>query len=141
MIVEPFRPDHLERLVLQPAQEYARASLENKAYGEALVGPHSFAGLIDGRVVACAGVVPMWEGRGDAWALIANDVRPKGMLQIHFAVRRFLKMSGFRRIEAACDVGFPQAHRWLALLGFGYEGLLKAYTPDGRDCLRFARIS
>lgn len=141
MIVEPFRPDHLESFIAQPAQEYARANLGSAAYRQALVGPYSFAGLIDGRVVACAGVVPLWEGRADAWALVAQDIGPLGMHRLHFAVARHLKRFSFRRIEAACDASFLQAHRWLELLGFAYEGPLKAYTPDGRDCLRFARIA
>ena len=140
MIVMPFKPEHLETLVLQPAQEMARVDIAGKGYGEALAKSDSFTALIDGRVAACAGVIPMWEGRGEAWAMIAGDVGPMGMLRIHHAVKRYLDLNGLRRIEAACDAGFAQAHRWLLLLGFHYEGPLAKYTPDGRDCVRYARI-
>lgn len=140
MIVERLRPEHLEALILQPAQQFARANLEQKGYAEALAQGEAFALLSEGRVVACAGVVPMWEGRGDAWALIAADIGPKGMHEAHYVVRKYLEKSALRRIEAACDAAFLQAHRWLYLLGFAYEGPLAKYTPDGRDCLRFARV-
>lgn len=140
MIVERYHPDHLKDLVLQPAQEYARASVESKDYCNALSHSEAYSAFVNGRVVACIGVVPVWEGRGDAWALIARDIGPMGMHKLHFAVRKLINASPLRRIEACCDAGFEQAHRWLLLLGFGYEGPLRKYTPDGRDCLRFARV-
>ena len=140
MIVERFKPSHLEELMLQPAQEYARGDMEKKGYGEVLAKGDSFTGIIDGRIVVCAGVVPMWAGRGETWALIAGDIGKLGMRELHYAARRYLEMSQLRRIEAHCDASFKQAHRWLKLLGFQYEGPLAKYTPDGRDCLRFARI-
>lgn len=140
MIVERLRPEHLQALILQPAQEFARASLGKPGYAEALAASEAFAGIIDGRVVACAGVRELWQGRGEAWALIAKDIGAKGMHETHYAVKRYLDESAMRRIEAACDAAFLQAHRWLYLLGFKYEGPLESYTPDGRDCLRFARV-
>ncbi len=140
MIVERFKPEHLQALILQPAQEFARSSLADRSFGEALAAGDSYTAIMDGRVVACAGVQSMWEGRGDAWALIARDIGPDGMHEMHYAVKRYLRASMLRRIEAACDATFLQAHRWLMLLGFRYEGPLAKYTPDGRDCLRFARV-
>lgn len=137
MIVERFRPEHLEQLILQPAQEFAGL---NRGHAESLSKTESFAGLIDGRVVACAGVTPLWDGRGEAWALIARDIGAKGMHELHFQAKRYLSGSALRRIEASCDATFMQAHRWLFLLGFKFEGPLRKYTPDGRDCLRFARV-
>lgn len=140
MLVERFRPEHMEELVLQPAQELALAPLGKRRNAELLAQGDAFAGLIAGRVVVCAGVVQMWEGRGDAWSLISTDIGPQGMHETHYAVRRYLAASSLRRIEAACDAAFLQAHRWMYLLGFAYEGPLAKYTPDGRDCLRFARV-
>jgi RimJ/RimL family protein N-acetyltransferase len=130
----------LRDLILQPAQEWARPSMDRPGYGDDLARLDSYAGIIDGRVVLCAGLGRLWEGRAEAWALIARDIGPKGMHEAHYAVRRHLESSTLRRIEAACDAAFLQAHRWLYLLGFKYEGPLKSYTPDGRDCIRFARV-
>lgn len=140
MIVERFKPEHLESLVLQPAQEFARATVAEKGYGESLAKFDSFTASVDGRVVACAGVIPMWNGRGDAWALIARDIGAKGMHELHYAVLRYIRASSLRRVEACCDATFEQAHRWLMLLGFSYEGPLRKYFPDGRDGIRFAMV-
>jgi hypothetical protein len=49
-------------------------------------------------------------------------------------------MSEYRRIEATVDVGFTEGERWMTLLGFEYEGLMRAYRPDGQDMLMFARV-
>lgn len=140
MIVERFKPEHLENLVLQPAQEYARATLAEKGYGDSLAKFDAFSALDGARVIACAGVIPVGEGRGEAWALIARDIGARGMHELHYAVRRYLKGSDLRRVEACCDATFEQAHRWLMLLGFSYEGPLRKYFHDGRDGIRFAMV-
>lgn len=140
MLIERFRPEHLQSLILQPAQEWARPSFDDPSYAEQLAKFDSYSGFIDGRIVMCGGITRMWEGRGEAWALIARDVGPSGMHSIHYAVKRYLGAATLRRIEAACDASFLQAHRWLVLLGFKYEGKMEKYTPDGRDCLRFAMV-
>jgi hypothetical protein len=140
--MEPYKPEHLQELILQPAQARVRANLSDPEYAQALVGKHSFTLKMDGKVVACFGVLKLWEGRGDAWALISGDIGARGMRRLHFEIRKRLEASHeFRRIETACDAGFEQAKRWLELLGFQYEGPLLKYTPDGRDCLRYARIA
>lgn len=140
MIVEPFKPEHLEALVLQPAQVHPYASVADKGYGEALAKHEAYTGFIDGRIVACAGVVPIWDGRGELWALVARDIGKLGMRSLHYGVKRWLGSAAFRRLEAHCDAEFMQAHRWLMLLGFNYEGPLAKFLPDGRDALRFARV-
>jgi hypothetical protein len=130
--MEPYKPEHLQELILQPAQARVRANLSDPEYAQALVGEHSFTLKMNGKVVACFGVLKLWEGRGDAWALISGDIGARGMRRLHFEIRK--------RLEAEHEAGFEQAKRWLSLLGFQYEGPLLKYTPDGRDCLRYARI-
>lgn len=139
-MIETFRPEHLDQLALQPAQSVARIDIANRGYGEALARHESVTVMIDHRVVACAGVVRIWEGRGELWALIAGDIGPAGMQHLHFRARAWLRNTVWRRLEAHCDKEFLEAHRWLQLLGFIYEGPLAKYTPDGRDCVRYARV-
>lgn len=136
-----FKPEHLAQISLQSWQEGARQDLANPAYGQALAQHESGTVVLDGRVVACCGVVRMWEGRGELWGLIADDIGPEGMRKLHYAARAWLRNATWRRLEAHCDAGFLQAQRWLELLGFACEGPLAKYTPDGRDCLRYARVN
>lgn len=140
----PFAPDHLDHLTLQAAQRCFERELANQEYRRALVVPDfSWTGIIGGRVVGCAGLVPQWPGRAIAWALLGEIPRPawpavhKKVLAVLAAAER----RGFFRIETHVDPQFPQAMRWVAMLGFRPEGLNRAYTPDRRDLLMTARIA
>ena len=140
MIIVPYNPAHLESLLLQPAQAYMRPFFENAEYGKALaIAGKSFTAIDGDRVLGCAGLIPYWEGRAEAWALLAKDIKGQ-FIHIHLAAVRFLDACGFRRVEAHVDADFGCAKKWIEMLGFEFEGPLKAYTPDGRDCLRYARV-
>ena len=141
MIVVPYRPEHLQSLLLQPNQEFMRCFMDKPEYGNALAVPEkSFTALEGSRVLACAGLIPWWEGRAEAWALLAGGLK-RDFVSIHRATLAYLNTCGFRRVEATVDADFAKAVRWMEMLGFTYEGPLAKYTPDGRDCLRFARIT
>jgi len=140
MIVRPWMLGDSQRIVLQPAQEYMYGFPELHADITHL----SEAGLAwtaenEGEVIGIAGLAPQWENRAIAWALISKSAG-KHFHVIHRAVKRFLDVSSFRRIEANVDVGFEEGERWMKMLGFEYEGYMKAYRPDGSDMLLFARI-
>lgn len=114
---------------------------DNPEYGPSLKAAGPCYSLVDedGGVYACSGLAKQWENRASAWALISTEAG-KHFYMIHKAVRRGILLHHFRRIEATVDVGFEQGYRWMKLLGFEYEGRMRAYTPDGRDCDLFARV-
>jgi hypothetical protein len=47
---------------------------------------------------------------------------------------------GVHRVEASTAVGWLPGRRWLEMLGFECEGVMRAYGPDRRDFFRFARV-
>lgn len=141
MIVVPFQPVHLDRLELQGSQAWLGEVLD-PSYGAAMKAAGPCYTALDGeRVVACAGIVNMWENRAHAWALIAHDAG-RHFVAVVRAIQRFLDMQDIRRIETTVDVGFEQGHRMIKMLGFTLETPepMRAYTPDGRDCYLYARI-
>lgn len=133
--VVPFSPDHVRAMHAQDAQRVDAGALD------APFGSWAWTGLVDGRPVACAGVLEVWQGRGYAWAILAHDAG-HWMLHIHRAVRRGIALCGVRRIEMACAADFPQAARWAQALGFTLETPqpMRAYLPDGRDAYLYARV-
>lgn len=140
MRIVPFKPEHLEVLALQQEQEYMRPYLGIIGYGKWLaVEGKSFTGMDGERVLFCAGVLPMWEGRGEAWALFSSDLQ-RHFLKIHNAVRRFFAICDVRRIEANVQADSECARRWMRMLGFEPEGNMPGYWPDGRDAVRYARV-
>jgi len=139
MQVVDFKAEHLAQIALQEAQQYLLAHIDPDM-GEHLEGFQSFTGIADGKVVACAGVLPYWEDRGLAWAYLAEDAG-RHMVAIHKAVARYLEVAPFKRIEAAVDVNFEAGHRWIKRLGFELEApVMKAFRPDGGSASLYARV-
>ena len=140
----PFQPEHLEGLRLQRAQRHLKPLLAIPEYGRQLVTPYSWTGVANGAVVGCAGLLPQWPGRAIAWALLTPQLDARQFLRAHLRVRRVIETAqrdGMRRIEASVDAAFDAGHRWALALDFAPEGLMRRFSPEGRDHLLYARIS
>ncbi len=139
MVIVPFEAVHLRALVLQDAQSWMGPMLQAD-YGDHLKrGGQCFTALDGDRVLACAGLLRMWENRDQAWALMSADCGLH-FVGIYRGIRRFLDMQEARRIEATVDSEFAAGHRLMAMLGFKREGRMRAYLPDGRDVDLYARV-
>lgn len=140
MIVRPWQIGDSEQITVQPAQRYegdlADVSMDLTPLSE--VGL-AWTGEVDGKVIACGGLIPQWENRALAWMLIGEDAGPH-FAALHKHVKRFLVRAPYRRIEAHVDVGFEQGARWMKMLGFELEAYKRAFRPDGADMLEFVRI-
>ena len=140
MNVVPFEAEHINQLELQDAQSYLSAIVSSDQ-AEALVGDWAFSAMEDGRPIASAGVILLWQGRGMAWAFISKYAVNNKFLQVHRAVKRFLDGCYLQRIEMTVDCEFEQAHRWAHMLGFHMEcARMRSYRPDGGDCALYARV-
>lgn len=91
------------------------------------------------QVIACAGVIPQWKGRAQAWSLLAFHVEHY-RFGIHRAVKRFLMGYHMRRIECTVDPRSARAKVWAERLGFNSEGLMRGYTPNGDDMELYAMV-
>lgn len=140
ILLERLTTAHIQAITLQPAQacvqgvltaEFARDLTQHKGVG--------WAAVRDGRVIAAAGIVEMWEHRATAWALFSQDAID-GFIQIHRAVRDVLADAPWRRVEMTVDAQHDAGVRWAERLGFQCEGRMRAYTADGRDCFLFAKV-
>lgn len=115
-------------------------TLSQPDYGPSLAKAGPAYSLVDGdEVFASAGLIPQWEHRAVAWALISAEAG-KHFFLIHKAVRRALTFHNYRRVETSVACNFEQGHRWAQLLGFEREGRMRAFTPDGQDCDLYARV-
>ena len=141
--VIPFHPAHLKALVLQPHQAFMGSQVASDGYGQVLADAPgvAYTGMADGRIIACAGVMEIWAGRGAAWAFLAQD-KPETFRQVHRAVKLFLDSSAMTRIEAYVDTDFPAAYRWMKLLGFEREtpAPMRAFAGS-RDMYLYARVN
>lgn len=139
MRVVAFAAAHLPALTIQSAQAAPLTLAEAEELAK--LG-YCYTGVDEaGTVQAIAGVVPMWEGRAQAFAFIGTNAG-RHFVSIDRAVRRFLAASTYRRIEAHVDANFAAGLRWIEMLGFERETArpMRSFTPDGRDCHLYARI-
>lgn len=142
MNVIDFEPDHLRRLVLQPAQAWMRSMIDAPEYGQLLHAcGQSHTVLLGGEVVAVCGVVPYSEGRAGLGALLSASAG-RCMLRLHRAVSERIERLPYRRLEATVDDNFEAGHNWLRLLGFRLETPhgMPGYLPDGRTGYLYARV-
>lgn len=104
--------------------------------------PYSFTGFNEAReILGCFGLNHLWDDRAEAWAFFNLNCK-KDFLSIHNAVKRFLEICPYRRVEAVVDCNFSAGHRWVKCLGFTLEApCMKHYIIDGRDASLYARIN
>jgi hypothetical protein len=110
---------------------------------EAYMSPGSIATcfLLDGKPAAIGGVINLQWHRGEAWLLVAQDMRK------HF--RAILRTSGellqayaellkLHRLQAVSY--WNESRKLLTLFGFNPEGTLKRYGPQGEPAVMYARF-
>ena len=142
MIIIPFKPEHLAQIDRQAEQSIAREYLDNEEYILSLAAHEAWTGLIDDRVVVCAGFIRVWGERYQAWAVISETIGAHGMLQLSKAVRRAMGLKK-GRIEAYIASGFKAGHRFARLVGMTLETPepMKHWLPDGGDASQYSRVT
>jgi len=137
---KPFAPADLLAIDLQPWQQQPEFSL-TADYGEWLSSNSCCAYTImhGDNVVGAGGAIEIWEGRAEAWLLLDKEAG-RVMNGVHRIATRFLNALPHSRVETGCEVGWPEAHRWLSMLGFDHERTARKYTPSGRDIDIYVRI-
>lgn len=134
-------PWHLSMIDLQEQQMSFAIQASDPAFRVAIAQQGGYTGLLDfGEdkapvVVGCCGVAKTDEGVGIAWAVLSKTF-PKYALNFTREIKKYLQEqmeTNYHRIEANVNAEFPQAKRWVEMLGFEYEFTKKqanAYRQD-----------
>lgn len=140
MKVEPLNPGHIARLTVQPMQsEWLEVAKTLDPAGLSKAPSVAWAGVVGDEVIAAAGLLDGGCGRAQAWGLISDRAGPH-FTALHRAVRDGLATAPYRRIEAITAANFQPARRWVEMLGFEFEGTMRAYCSNGNDALLWARV-
>lgn len=134
--VVPYDAEHLFKIDVQEAQREQVIGYMTPETAALLEG----YSMMDGDdCLGCAGIVDAGHGRGIAWMILGKHSGPH-FIPIVRAIERMLDVSGYRRIEMACAVNFPESHRLALLLGFMPEGRMAQYFSQSRDAILYARM-
>lgn len=141
MIVRPFQPYHVDLLRAQGVQG-AQLNEVSLVLGPcANVPPGPAVSAFDGdRILICGGIAKITNTNGVCWALLSEEAG-KHMHSLHFAVKRFITLQPWRRLEASVEEGFGAGCRWVELLGFQLEGRMLKYGERGENYLRYAKVT
>lgn len=133
MEIVPFESAHLARLEnLGQQEEVVRPFLNVLAESRYEDQGPCFSGLVDDRVIGCAGLIEHHDYMATAWAIISKQDMAQRFVAIHRAVDEFLKRQTYRRINAHVGLYDRAGHRWARMLGFTCEILCRPYyAPDG----------
>ena len=98
--------------------------------------------FVNGKPIALVSCSKLWEGVGQIWALVTNDVRKHGLLFTK-ACRELIEIGcyreGYRRCHCIVDAEQPENVKWVTLLGFEYEFTMKKASPVGNDLLGYVK--
>ena len=141
--IKPYVPEHLEMMELNESTKIAVGIYGTDKFSKIIYGNGpAMTGFVDGKPVCIAGITMMWNGVGEAWALMAEGFE-KHKFFIHRNVVRFMNkeiiMNNIKRLQASADINHSKAIVWLEHLGFETEGRMRKYF-NGHDYWRFARV-
>lgn len=137
---KPFEADDLLAIDLQPWQRQPEFDL-TADYGEWLKENSycAYAIVNDGKIIGAGGAIEIWPGRAEVWLLL-DKAAGVVMSSVHKITTRFLDSLPHSRVETGCEIEWPEAHRWLRMLGFTHERMARKYMPSGRDIDIYVRI-
>ncbi len=106
--------------------------------------PHSFSWFRDDLLLGVSSVSLIWPGRAQVNLLLSENVHRIDMLFLTRQLRSYLDVlqadRNYQRCECSVLEEFKQGHRWIKMLGFTSEGLMRSYDVSGRDHRLYARI-
>lgn len=111
MRVEPFKASHLDSFLPQPRQAEGFALLTPE-FAQRMEQGVAYSAVEDNRTLACAGFVETQAGPV-AWAWLSEGAP---LLTLHRYVQAALREVPL--VWAYADERWPEAGRWLSMLGF-----------------------
>tara|TARA_R100001460_G_scaffold49755_1_gene87973 strand:- start:1122 stop:1562 length:441 start_codon:yes stop_codon:yes gene_type:complete len=145
MIIVDFKSDHAKEILCGSVNdEKIRPAIEISQFVETMVVKNlAFTGVQDGKIIACGGIYPIWNGVGDAWFLGTNMIFDHP-LKVTKIVKKYLielmNLNNFHRVQAYVRHDWENAQRWIEVLGMQVEGTARKYSTDGRDHILFSRV-
>jgi hypothetical protein len=142
MEIRAYHPSHLEGIKVRDFEARELALLTG--YCAQLSNlPDVYTLLVDGTVVAIGGIQMQWPGMAEGF-LMTTPLVEKYPIAFQKAVTRiihvFQKRRKLLRLQVVVHIDHAVSHRWIQRLGFGPEGLMQKYGPDGNDYVLYARV-
>lgn len=131
----PFKAEHLLSLNNRDGRQFIDKYLDIERSSVA------YTGMVEGKIIGCAGIIVAWDGVGMAWAAITPAAEPH-MIWVSKIIRRFMRdiirAHKLHRVEMVALADSQRNQRWAEFMGFSREGsVARQYTTDRRDMIRY----
>tara|TARA_Y100001972_G_scaffold114747_1_gene150674 strand:- start:158 stop:598 length:441 start_codon:yes stop_codon:yes gene_type:complete len=145
MIIVDFESDHAKELydgIINDDRNRPPIMI-SQFVDEVVVKNLAFTGVLNGKIIACGGIYPIWNGVGDAWFIGSNVIYEYPIL-VTKTVKKYLDelmdLNNFHRVQAYVRHDWQEAQRWIKVLGMQNEGTARKYSTDGRNHILFAKV-
>lgn len=136
----PFKFEHLKYIKPHAVQSEEWALLLAGDASEVLATGPALSMWQSGVCLGAAGLVVHWPGRAEAWAMFADKIGFRPMLEAVRCMRRVIDTSGFRRVDMTVRNGNIHGHVLASAVGFDFEAKLEAYHPSGDDVFLYKKV-
>ena len=98
----------------------------------------------EGEVLACFGICNIYGGVGTAWAFVSDKARhhgaslPKAMIA---KLKECFDVMKFHRLQTVVRPDMKEYLRFVELIGFEREGLMRKATPRKQDVLLYSMVN
>jgi hypothetical protein len=141
-VIEPATFDDVRAIKIP--EQFQMVAPEVQFESEQWLSEHARVVRKDGVTIAVFGVKPLWKGVGHVFGYVTADAKqyPKTLVCCGRAIMEegCSPERGFWRLQATVESNFNRGIRYLMLLGFTIDGLLKRFGPDGNDHLMMSRL-
>lgn len=142
--IKPFAAEHVRALTAREPDRTIAVSVGNYFELAKEYAKHpSWTGFWDGVPMVSAGIIVLWPGLGEGWALTSH-LAEKFPCAFHRAIKRKLEEVVVERHLRRIQVAIPKTHmisrRWIMRLGFLKEGAMRYYGVDGSTHVRYVRF-
>lgn len=141
----PFRWFHPRGMNLRPFDVEAFQQFND--FEERLRAMESYGNcwtaIYQGKMICCWGAYEIWDGVAEAWLITSYDFERVPISVTRGAMRFFDETAitmKLHRLQLTVNTNDKIAVRWAKVLKFDYEGLMRAYGPDGSDYIIVARL-
>jgi len=137
----PFKAEHIKHVRLYDEVNRGQIAEAAQYYESAGI---SFTALTpDGKIIACAGVIPFWVGVGSAWfghSGLAIDYKLTGIKFIKSTLDEIMQNTGLWRVQAFVNADSEPDQKFSKLLGFTCESRMKKMRADKGDYLMYVKV-
>jgi len=146
--VKPFHQNDITNIKVRKEQVEVLENLDNLRNYAIIIERVGNAVTVSksGEVVFIGGVSPLHNHVGEGFFIFSENfpsVFKQHAKEIIKGMRDYiaLHMFKFRRIQTHVRTDFPEARRFIEVLGFQCEGVMRNYTPDNKDAYLYSRVS